>query len=796
MNTGRPGGNRISMAPMAPGRDMNQSPENHGHPGMATLPPPPLPADDGGIDLWEYLRIVRRRWLLIVLGVLVVVGATAFVTLRMTKIYRATCTIRIEARAPQVLGKDVEDVVEMGTGSFWSDQEYYETQYRVIESRDVASRVVTEHALHEDPAFLGVPEEKRASFEPVTVEQAALTLQGMMTVEPVKDSRLVEIHIDGSDPARAQLLANAVAKAYVDRNLETMLKSTVEAVDWLSGQLDDASSKLVSSEQALLAYKKEHDMLSVSLEDRQNILSAQMSETASKLTDARSHRIEIESRKAAIKSVARTDNPMEIPIDALNNNSLIQGLKQKYAELSQAHGELSERYGENHPTIIELQAKMGRIQQDISREVGNILSAVDAELTAARATEAGLTRQLEEFKEQAQEVNQREGAYKSLAREAANHAKVYELLMGRTTEADLSRLLRVNNVEILDPALLPRAPIKPLLSLNLALALVFGLILGLGAAVIVEFMDRTIKTQEDVEAVGLPFLGIVPAIDSSTTGGDYYGVYGQGRKRGRLPRPKRSAEPSEVIDHDRFVDRHPKSQVAESLRSIRTNLLFMSADRPVGRILITSPSPQEGKTTVAANLAIVMAQSGSRVLLVDTDMRRPRMHTAFGIERPARGVSTMILGESSAEDSIVESGIGNLDLLPCGPVPPNPAELLHTEAFQRVVTDLGARYDRVIFDSPPVGVVTDAAILSRIVDGTLIIIKSLHTTKDAARHATGVLRDIDAPVLGAVLNALDLRNRRYGRTYYHYYRKYGYYYGESDGSPGNIAPAKPGNGTV
>jgi len=771
---------------------MTQLQENKGLAGLSSMPPPQR-ADDGGIDLWEYLRIVRRRWLLIALSVLVVVGATAFFTLRMTRIYRATCTVRIETRAPQVLGREVEDVVEMGTGSFWSNQEYYETQYRVIESRDVAGRVVTDFALHEDPDFLGIPEEQRGDFEPVTIEQASLVLRGMLTVEPVKDSRLVEIHIDGPDPKRAMLLANAVARAYVDRNLETMLKSTVDAVDWLSGQLDEASAKLVSSEETLLQFKKEHGMLSVSLEDRQNILSSQMGETASKLTEARSRRIEIESRRAAIRGVARSENPMEIPIDALNQSPLIQGLKQKYAELSLSHGELSERYGKNHPSIIELQAKMARIKKDIEREVGNILSAVDAELTAARATEVGLTRQLDEFKAQAQEVNEKEAAYRRLDRDTANHAKVYEMLMGRTTEADLSRLLRVNNVEVLDSALLPRVPIRPRLPLNLALAFVFGLILGLGVAVIVEFMDRTIKTQEDIEALGLPFLGIVPAISSATTGGDYYGKQG---KAGRLPRRKRRGPAAEELEHDRFVDSHPKSQVAESLRSIRTNLLFMSAERPVGKILITSPSPQEGKTTVAANLAIVMAQSGSRVLIVDTDMRRPRLHKAFGIERPARGVSTMILGESTLEESVAPTGIDNLDLLPCGPIPPNPAELLHTEAFQRVVAALAGRYDRVIFDSPPVGVVTDAAILSRIVDGTLIIVKSLHTTRDAARHAVNVLKDIDAPVLGAVLNDLDLHNRRYGRTYYHYYRKYGYYYGDPDGSRRTPAPAETESGAA
>jgi polysaccharide biosynthesis transport protein len=208
----------------------------------------------------------------------------------------------------------------------------------------------------------------------------------------------------------------------------------------------------------------------------------------------------------------------------------------------------------------------------------------------------------------------------------------------------------------------------------------------------------------------------------------------------------------------------------------------MATDRELKRLLVTSPSPQEGKTTVAANLAIVMAQSGSRVLLVDTDMRRPRVHKAFGIPRPRLGLSTMVLGESDAESTIQRTVVPNLDVLVCGPTPPNPSELIHTEAFQRVIEDVSARYDRVIFDSPPIGVVTDAAILSKLVDGTVLILKSLHTTREAAKHAVSVLRDIDAVVLGAVLNDLDLFNKKYGKHYYYYYyKKYGYYYGDGEG---------------
>ena len=753
----------------------------------------PIMADQPGVDLWEYLRIIRRRWLLITLTVVVVLGLTAFVTLRMTKIYRATVTLQIETQAPQVLGKSVEDVVEMGTGSFWSNVEYYETQYRIIESRDVSARVAKEYKLNEDPVFMGVPKEERAGFKKASIDEAAEVLQEMITVEPVKDSRLTMVHVDHQDPQRAMFLANALAKSYEKKNLDTMLQSTIDAVDWLSNQLDDAQGKLSGSEEKLRSYKKENDILSISLEDRQNLIAAQMTEIARRLTEARANRIAIQSRKNAIAKASKTDDPMAIPVESLNANQLIQNLKQSYAELSQEYGELSAKYGDNFPKIVEIKAKMSRIKVDITREVHNIIKAVDAELGAARSTEAGLAEALVDFKEQAQTLAGKEGLYNSLARDLNNNEKIYEFLLGRIKEADLSRLLKVNNVDILDSALLPEFPIKPRVHLNLALAFVFGLILGIGLAILLELADRTVKTQDDLEALGISFLGIVPAMDSSTSynAGHYGYADGSGGKRSSK---KTSVDPGSLetdkgIDHDIFVHNNPKSQVAESLRSIRTNLLFMSADRNVKKLLVTSPSPQEGKTTVAANLAIVMAQSGSKVLLADTDMRRPRVHKAFGIKRPKKGLSTMILGESTAAESICSTIVPNLDVLVCGPTPPNPSELIHTDTFKRVTNEITEMYDHVIFDSPPVGVVTDAAILSKMVDGTILIVKSLQTTRDAAKHALNVLSDIDSVVLGAVLNDLDLSNKKYGQYYYHYYyRKHGYYYGSGDGEDKGSEP--------
>lgn len=731
--------------------------------------------EEQGVDLWEYLGILRRHYVLIGLCAALAVALSAFVTLRMTKIYRATATVRIETQAPRVLGNEVENVVEMGTGSFWSNIEYYETQYKIIESRDVAARVVSEFRLHEDKKFMAVPEDELLTWKGATVDEASSVLQGMLTVEPVKDSRIVRIHIDSDDPKLAQSLANALARAYRDRNLESMLQSTIDAVDWLSKQLDQARDELSTSESAVYEYKKSNDILSISLGERQNILASQMQTAATKLTETTARRIEVQARKASIAKVSSVDDPMAIPLDSLNASSLIQNLKQTYGQLGQEYGQLAARYGENYPKMVEIQAKMERIQKDIGREVRNILSAVDAELAAARATEAGLQAALNEMHNQAMELSHKEVSFNHLERDRQNAQRVYELLLGRSKEADLSRLLRVNNVEMLDSALEPLLPIKPRLKVNLALALALGLLLGIGLAVLREFSDRTIKTQDQVEALGIPFLGIVPSIGTSTSVGGYSSVYGQGRKKKRPPKTEPGKEDKDV-NYDIFVHEYPKSQVAESCRAIRTNLLFMTTDQPARHILVTSPSPQEGKTTVAINLAIVMAQSGSRVLLVDTDMRRPRVHRAFGF-KSRKGISTMVLGESTMADSIQATPIPGLDVLPCGTTPPNPAELIHTESFQKVLAELSRHYDRLVFDSPPVGVVTDAAVLSKFVDGTVLIVKSQQTTRDAAAYAAGTLQDIGANILGAVLNDLDLQDRKYGRHYYqYYYRKYGGYY--------------------
>ncbi|MEL6182117.1 MAG: polysaccharide biosynthesis tyrosine autokinase, partial [Myxococcota bacterium] len=292
---------------------------------------------------------------------------------------------------------------------------------------------------------------------------------------------------------------------------------------------------------------------------------------------------------------------------------------------------------------------------------------------------------------------------------------------------------------------------------NLALGLLLGLVLGLGSAFVLEMLDNTVKSQEDIEGyLGVTFLGMVPRMkldaDPSTLG----------------------LNPTAQQDTELYVHTYPKSTLAECCRTIRTNILFMSPDNNLDRLLITSAGPLEGKTATASNIATAMAQSNTRILLVDTDMRRPRLHKVFGLKNKV-GLSSLLLGEATYEEAIQKTEVPNLDLLVCGPIPPNPAELMHTERFLECLRNFDTRYDRVIFDSPPTIAVTDSMILSNLVDGVIFVIHGGHASKELVRRALAKLKAVNAPLLGAVLNNVDLDSRAYGQ-HYRYYRRYGQYY--------------------
>ncbi|MFT3914556.1 MAG: polysaccharide biosynthesis tyrosine autokinase [Anaeromyxobacteraceae bacterium] len=672
----------------------------------------PEAAGAGGAVIWHTLR---KHWTTAAMTAIVVTLAVTFYTLGQTKIYQAAATIQFDPNPPRPLGQKVETVVEMGAGSYWDNHEYYETQYKIITSTRVAAAVVSQLGLNHDAAFLrNAP--PGVTFPPANVpeEAAAQALRGRIKVEPVKDSRLAVVKLEDADPDRAQRLLAAVVDVYIAMNLEDVHASTSQAADWLHGQLDKLKEDLETSEMSLHDYKEKKNILSVSLDDQSNMLREEMKQLNEALTSVRTKREEISARRTELAKV-RADNPTNLPASELLQSALLQGLRRAYEDaVRDRDGLVKGGKGKNHPEVMSADAKIDATREALLAEVRNIQGALDGDLAVIKRQEAGLAGLYEGAKKEAFDLNILEIEYNRLRRTKENDEKLYSLVLDRTKESDLTRMLRVNNIRVVDPPLRPGGPVRPQVPVNIATGMFVGILLGIVAAVGRALLDRTVKTPDDIEReVGLSFLGILPEI-----GDDKRGLQPQYHRGQRKPNVNLVEGGPELIVHN-----YPLSGIAEASRTIRTNLLFMAPDHPFRTLLVTSAGPSEGKTTVACCIAIAMAQADQRVVLVDCDLRRPRLHRIFRAKADL-GLTTALLDEdvaSSLTPAIQETPVPNLSILAAGPIPPNPAELFHSERFHRVLEELQSRFDRVIIDSPPVVAVTDAAVLSTLVDGTVLV---------------------------------------------------------------------------
>lgn len=715
--------------------------------------------------LRQYLQVLlKRKWLILMVTVLVI-GAAALWTFSRTRIYRAKATLLISQRAPQVLGKEVSEVVEMSSGSFWRNKEHMLTQERVLRSMTLARRVARSLNLARDKSFWGAafaqPDKKR------TVEDAAKRLRALVRASRVRGANILQVAVDHESPKMAARLANAMTKEYMQQNLEYKLSSTVGAVKWLSDQLDDLKKELEKAELALYEFKKKNNVISVSFEDKQSLLRRRGEALNEALTQLQIKRMSLEARRREIQAAVAKANGdvLKLAANPVMASNAVQRLKRRYMEQRTKYESLRERYLDAHPLVRQAKIRVSRSRTDLQREIKNALSAAKAEYREAVTNEKKLAGALQAAKDDALSINRREVVYRRLKRNQEHTAKLYQLVLTRLKESDLSSQLRVSNIRQLDRAQAPLVPVSPRIKLNLLLGTVLGLLLGIGLAFLVDLLDTTIKSQDEVEAIsGLMLLGRIPRIPGTHP-----------KRSGKRPDPK--------PEFDLIVHRDPKSAIAEACRSIRTNLLFASPDRALRTILVTSPGPREGKTTTAASLAITMAQSGGRVLLIDTDMRRPRVHRIFGVPG-GEGVTSVLLGDSALADVVKTTDVPNLFALPCGPLPPNPAELCLTESFKKLVAEAGHQFDRVVLDSPPVMVVTDAVVLSTLVDGVVVVARGAQTARIALRDTVRQVSDVGARHLGVVLNDMDQQRRGYG---YYRYRRYGGYgrygygnYGDSE----------------
>jgi succinoglycan biosynthesis transport protein ExoP len=718
--------------------------------------------------LWQ-----RKWWILMITGL--AIAAAYYWTSRQPRVYRADCTIEYDTNPQRPLGNSVEDT-SVPYITYWASRDYIETQNRIISSRMIAERVVRKLNLHQNPDFLNVPKNLRKGWKPAQVTDVALNLQGRVRVSQERDTQITHIEVSDREPARAALLANAVADAYIAKTLEDRLGSSASAIEWLGEQLDSLKGQLERSELSLHQFVEDKATFTMPLEEQQTLVASDIQLMNGKLGEVRLARIELSAHVEGLRAANR-ENPLEVVHPEITANEAIVDLRKRYTDLDAERRALAVKYGDEHPQIRALDVQLASARDRLRFEIDGILSAAEAKLNEIRTVESGVRSALEVANKAGLELSLQEITYRRLERERDNAARLYGTILERTAEADLTRAIELSLVRVVDRALPPGYSFYPSYQRNMTIGALLGILVGISLALLLSQLDRVLRTVEEAEALGVTILGILPRIEEGA----------KARGPGYSKRRGKNA-PELIMNRDLVVHTHPKSSVAECCRTIRTNLTFMGAERSLRTIVITSASPREGKTTVVISLAISLAQSGKRVLVVDTDLRKPRMHKAMD-RGNHKGITTALVDVHSVQEAVQSTDIPGLDLLACGPIPPNPSELLHTAHFNALVQELGRQYDYVLFDSPPLGAVTDAAIIAPQVNGVLLVLHGNKTTREAARSALRQLRDVNARLVGGILNDVDLAARHYGYGSYYYYQAEGYYQTEPEPDRRSERPA-------
>ena len=721
----------------------------------------PRPDVEEQHPMYEMLGLVRKNWLLVCACVALGIFGAAFLSSRITRIYRASTTVQIDPNPPRPLGQDVQSTVDMGAGNYWNTQEYYQTQHEILKSRRLARETVEQLGLGQDGPFqLNLPTgaELPPEFKP-NDDSAVGALKGRLELAPVGDSRLVKISFEDAEPARASKVLRTLVELFIDQNVDDAVASTNVASDWLNVQLDKLKTELNDNEHALHDFKSNKQILSVSLDDQSNMLREEMQQLNRELTRVRTT---VEQLKARVLQLSKINvvEPGDLPSDELLKSSVLQRLRGDLVSATkEQEGFIQAGKGANHPLVKRASSRVEISRKALLQEVNNIRLALSAALTGKQKEAEGLTGLVARAKQRALELNRLGLDYRRLERAKLNTERVYSLVLERTKESDLTRFMRFNNIRVVDAAITHPRPVAPRTPLNIALGAIFGLGLGVALAFARLLIDRTVRSAEEAESLtGYSVLAMLPKTSTPSQ---------------KVNRRRRELDPNPLIVHE-----SPNSGPAEAARALRTNLMFTDPDKERRCLLITSAGPSEGKTTVATWIATAFAQTGKRVLLVDCDLRRPRLHRVFGRVNNV-GVSSLLIGEASFDEIDVETTIPNLGVLNAGPVPPNPAELLQSKKLEGLLEFLGKRYDVLIIDSPPLVAVTDAAILSRLVDGSLLITRAHSTQRHLVKQGARILHDVDAKVFGCVVNAFDNRkSSSYGYGYGRY--AYNYQYKQDD----------------
>ncbi|HSA33074.1 MAG TPA: polysaccharide biosynthesis tyrosine autokinase [bacterium] len=693
------------------------------------------------------ILLLKHRYLFIAV-IVVVLTVTAAYLYKAPRIYRATAVIEIGPRSENILGRRVESITSSGADYYWANKEYAATQYEIIKSRAVSSKVIESLSQENVLDLLGIRQDEDASAEDIKNIDTVSILQGKISVDPQKNSNIVRIGLSDTDPEVAAFLANSVANSYIEFNIEKNYLATRDAAKWLSEQSINLKKQLEESEITLFNFKKENEVLASAFEERQAMLAQTITEISSKLTEKQIYQKALNAKIEELSSLEFADTEEFFTLDLFRDKPVIQNMKLQYLEIRRKLREKAILYGDQHPDISALRSDEKNIRAALLGELKGILEGYRLEGKTLDNEIRKLQGMLQESQKEALKLNKLEIDYNKLKREVETNKKLYDIVLERTKEADLHTLMRANNIRVIDRALVPKGPVSPRKNLVLLVGLIIAILSALTAVTAVEFFDTRLRDVEDLERiVGRNILGIFPSFDIE--------------------------DPAKIPEIAFEGSQH--SPAVESLRTIRTNIRLAHPDVNAKSILITSSLSQEGKTTVSANIAVSFALAGRRTLLVDTDMRKPRVHKLFGIDNK-EGISTHMLGEKGIEQVIRRNVYQGLDVLLCGPIPPNPAEMMESKRFRDMTERLRDLYDIIIFDSPPIIAVSDAAILSSMIDGVVVVVKIRQVSRDILKRSVSQLTKSNALLLGAVVNNLDLKGGgRYGSYYYYYHEKYRYY---------------------
>lgn len=724
---------------------------------------------DEDVNLRDYIDILFRRKWIIISCLLISIITVTISSFMMEKTYLARTSIEIVPFHEKITDFDTEDERRYLSYNWDDTRKFYETQYKVLRSQALGTLAYDE--LQSDPYFTSEDDKKGSdnSFIEVivttlkslwpsgsqeTLEASEINLDpeiieaqkqrqknilvraflGGYSIVPDRKSRLVEITYESSDPRFSARAVNTLIQKYQEWNILKKKEGVEVAGEFLQDQLDEAKANLERSEKELIDFARKVDI--VSLEDEQNILIVELEEINRVLARTETDRL---TKEALFKEVEEGDYES---LPKIVDDPAILELQKAFTDLKAEYENKAVVFGPNFPEMKQLQAQMNKIQTEIIKRTEGIANSIQKDYEATLRTEGLLRKRAKEQNVLVSDLNERASQYRILENEVESNRDFHDDILSRYKQMKITGAVQTSNVKLIDKASIPLKPFKPKIVLNVVYSVIFGLMVGCFLAFAVEHLDSTIRDEEEVKRrYAVPFLGSIPLM---------------------------SDDENILGNIETAVMANPKSLVAEAFRVVRTSILYSSPDHPPNIILLTSTQPLEGKTTAASNLALSMAQAGNKVLIIDADLRKPRLHKIFLNNGNGGGLSTYLIGQIDKESLIHSTDDENFDIIPSGPIPPNPVELISSKKMRELLESLYETYDTVIMDGPPIANFADSRLLSRLAEGVVLVTSIGVTQRQSLRTSIEEITKVGGKIIGTIVNRVESKNK-FGYGYYYYY---------------------------